>query len=72
MKPQPPVLLPLHDTCVAQHLHLSSKLITQSAPSEMTTRHTSLAAAIVVAPQLGGVALDAVHLIAQITLPMDL
>ena len=38
----------------------------------MTTRHTSLAAAIVVAPQLDGVAVDAVHLIAKVTLPMDL
>ena len=35
-------------------------------------RHTSLADAFVVAQQLDGVALRAVHLIAKVTLPMDL
>ena len=38
---------------------------------EMTTRHTSLAAAIAVASQLDSVALHAVHLIAKATLPVD-
>ena len=55
-----------------------SKLLTQSAPSplrdvpcKMTTRHTSLAAAIVVAQQLDGVALHTVHLIAKVTVSVD-
>ena len=38
---------------------------------EMTTKRTSLAAAIVVAPHLSGVALRAVHLIAKVTLLVD-
>ena len=37
----------------------------------MTTRHTSHAAAIVVAQQLDGVALHAVYFIAKVTLPVD-
>ena len=39
---------------------------------EMTTRHTSPAAAIVAVEQHDGVALHAVHLIAKVALPVHL
>ena len=39
--------------------------------SEMTSRHSSLAAAVVVAQQLDGVALHAVQLIAKVTQLVD-
>ena len=48
------------------------KTVSRDVSCEMTTRHTLLAAAMVVAQELDGVALDAVHLIAEVALSMDL
>ena len=51
--------------------NLKKKTVLQDVSSEMTTRHTSLAAAIFVAQQLDGVTHHAVHLIAKVTLRVD-
>ena len=51
--------------------NLKKETVLRDVSCEMTTRHTSLTVAIVVTPQLDGVALHAVRLIAKVTLPVD-
>ena len=51
--------------------HLQKRTVLRYVSCEMTTKPASLAAAIVVAPQLDGVAHHAVHLIAKVTQPVD-
>ena len=48
-----------------------ARCVLRDVSCEMTTMYTSLGAAIVVAQQLDGVALHAVHLIAKVTLQVD-
>ena len=64
--------LPLMDNLCPRDKRWIHKTVSRDVSCEMTTRHTSLAAASVVAQELDGVALDAVHLIAEVAQSMDL